>query len=442
VAQVKTLGLVAEFERAFIALLARDPELYTAIGQWVEPESLTDSAAVKALEAIHAMHADGIECRSAVTLVQYIATNNEGRIKRQELSQLASTLTSWTVPSGFSSKSAIDVLAPKLRTRHDHKIALEAARVIATGSPDSVRKLIDARDRIGAVATTSSVELSSAFQVVRELRNNERLTTGSVEIDDATDGGLWLGAFAMTIAGYGGGKSIYLIQQSAAAWLNNILATVVTLELPPALQYSRWLACVTGVPTKSIVDGSLEHVAQQRLAAISEKLGGSPPFSVEQLPRGAKPSQLFEVIDRREQRLGQAVRCVVLDYLDEMEAEKPTGRAYDDMRRVCQALANWAGDTRLKRWLWTASQAQRHNKEQKTKRVTGDNVADSINKLRVVDMALSMNVDPTQTSVEIHKSKYRLGSAGEWIGPLPVDFARSRIGGFDAASLVLGGRNV
>ena len=73
-----------------------------------------------------------------------------------------------------------------------------------------------------------------------------------------------------------------------------------------------------------------------------------------------------------------------------------------------------------KKWVSTASQAKRSAGKDK-KRVIGlDDVADSINKVRVADLVITIN---GQDELEYAVEKNRYGRAGVRVGPLPHDFA-------------------
>jgi len=96
-----------------------------------------------------------------------------------------------------------------------------------------------------------------------------------------------------------------------------------------------------------------------------------------------------------------------------------TGDIYEDLRM-------WAENT--DRWIWTGSQSRRSSEKKNTRCVASDDVADSMNKIRVADLSISINGRDQNTSVLFHIMKNRHGVAERDIGPLPCEYECARVG--------------
>jgi hypothetical protein len=121
--------------------------------------------------------------------------------------------------------------------------------------------------------------------------------------------------------------------------------------------------------------------------------------------------------------------CVVIDYADELSSDNPKDRdAYTSMKTVYRGLEAIAKNDGQKhqRWVHTASQAKRLVRGQKV--VTGDDIADSINKMRVLDLAVSVMLADDQSTVDFFVAKNRLGSGKQLVTGLPVELECGRIG--------------
>ena len=110
---------------------------------------------------------------------------------------------------------------------------------------------------------------------------------------------------------------------------------------------------------------------------------------------------------------------VALDYADKCTAPSKDKSAYKVMELVYEGFRIWMHQT--KKWGFTASQSTRGDKRSKKPKDL-DDVADSINKVRVVDQVITLNLDDDD-EMKFHIAKNRFGRSRQTVGPLPTDFA-------------------
>lgn len=195
----------------------------------------------------------------------------------------------------------------------------------------------------------------------------------------------------------------------------------VTLELPKEVAIARVIANLTGVSIDEILyDESME--AQRRMGMLDGKIGR---FVCHQMTaRVTTAEDVIAWIKAVEvQAGGWPVDLVVVDYADKLTSASASARdnSYSVGELVYETLRLWAFDNR--RFLWTASQAQR--RKDKRKLIDGDDVADSLHKVRVADLVVSLNVLDGDMTYFVAKNRY--GKDKFSVGPLPTDFAYGRI---------------
>jgi replicative DNA helicase len=292
------------------------------------------------------------------------------------------------------------------------------------GNFDRVREHLNRAERVGRNDSMPGIALgAAAFDEIDKLRYLNRLPTGVLELDSVLDGGPPRGSLGVAMAGPGGGKSMMLNHITGnALWLGQH-ACVATLELPERLWLARLAANITNFPIDKVLDGSME-AARSRLVELAPQLG---PCTVKYFtPKATTVEDIKRWVLDVEQHVGSPVSLLVVDYADKLiPSHRVDAREseYKAMDRVYESLRIFAEES--SRWAWTASQAKRGDKRRKVIEV--DDVADSMGKVRVCDLALSLMMSDQQEQVSFYVAKNRVGRALIKVGPLPTDLANGRI---------------
>ena len=215
-------------------------------------------------------------------------------------------------------------------------------------------------------------------------------------------------------------NSMMLSHIAADALFEGMSVLYATLELPEAEVLARLKANLTGLPINAILDGSMEQ-AKSRIAELETRLGIG--YVQEFTPHMTTVADLGEWVTRCEDTIGSSIDVLIVDYADRLSA--PTEKSeYQAMRVVYEELRQLGVDHNC--FNWTASQASRQQKG--SKRTDLNHVADSMHKVRIADLVITLNVKGEDTDLlEYYIAKHRTGRSRVIVGPLPTEFERGRI---------------
>jgi len=431
-------NLDPQFERAIMVLACCKPRFYGRGVHKLEPELLGDETNKLLLNTVRAMVAENGGGPDSFTLVlqRLRRQMHEGKITFEQIIDASEAIDS-AIDSGLPDEAAaLSELAPVLKRRIQHQAVLAATHEWANrGDFSAVVDLIGEADRMGVsedVSTGPQLGMS-AFDKIDQLRFLERLTTGIPELDCKIDGGLHRGGLGVIVGGTGSGKSMMLAHIACQAWLLGLHVVYATLELPEPLVLARMIANVTGI-TINDISGGQQKEARERLSKL-QAAGGLGVCNVKEFtPHATTIEDLFAWEDSCEQQAGRAVDLQVVDYADKLAA-KSTGREkgnhasdYVAMRVVYEGLrVRGVGKSRFS---WTAS-ATRRNKTSDGKTGTAkrdvDDVADSMHKVRVPDLVVTLNPNDEDRTMEYFVAKHRIGEGRQTAGPVPTDWETGRM---------------
>jgi hypothetical protein len=124
--------------------------------------------------------------------------------------------------------------------------------------------------------------------------------------------------------------------------------------------------------------------------------------------------------------MGRTLDMLIVDYGDKLVSahkNKDDKNSYTSARDVFEGLRVYAVEKKL--FCWTASQANRQKDRKKT--LDLNDTADSMHKVRVADLVITINLRNEATEIVFYVAKNRTGKSRGEAGPLPVDFATGRI---------------
>lgn len=406
------------FERVLVGLLATSPHFYALVGNEIESDAMPTSTGKLAMEAIQSIATDtGGGPGSGLIVVQRLRRwMDEGRVTRDEMDEVDDMIADAEDEGLPASADVLAELVPTLKRRLQNKaIKLAMDRYAKRSGMDEVQRMLDRAESIGRSESGLGVKLGGAasFQAIEELRHIDRCPTSVSEIDVEIGGGLPRGQLGMFIADPGGCKSMMLSQVGAFCQRVGLNVAVCTLELPVPIVLARIKANHTGVPIDAILAGDLE--AQQKLA---EKPPLGNLWVKELTPQISTPEDVRTWIDELEQSMGKPIDVVVIDY-----ADKLTIAGVGKQNSQYQVMMHVYEDLRVlvhtgKKWGWTASQSTGRGKRKRKGSIDLEDVSDSIHKVRVVDLAISLN--PEDDEIVFFVGKNRTGKSQMTVGPLPM----------------------
>lgn len=419
-------NLDPKFERVVVTLACTSASFFKRVGGDLRPDGFADEVCELAIRAALSVAKEtGRGPQSSVVVLQRLRRwMGEGRVTLEQIRGVGAMFDEVEDAGLPEEDTVVAELAPVLRHLYEKEAARAAVETYSKrGDWDQVVNLVDRARNVGITDRSPGVSLgAAAFDEIVKMQNLNYLPTGILELDAFLDGGLCRGKLGMVIAEPGGGKSMFLDQVTAHAVYLGQNVCVATLELPESEHLARLTASLTCLPTKAVQNGQMGE-ARRRMLELDARLG---KCVVKYFTPGVTAAEdIVRWKCETEQRIGQTVALLTVDYADKLTvpARSKYENEYKVMDRVYETLRIHA--ERTETWCWTASQSKRG--DGRRKRIGLDDVADSMGKVRVADLVVTLNVTEQQEQVSFFVAKNRTGQAVRVIGPLPTDFALGRI---------------
>ena len=419
------------FARIVATLACTSQAFYARVGKYLEADAFPDEQCKLAVRTAKLVAGEaGRGPDSALIIIQRLRRQmHEGTVTQDQIEAVNDMFDEVEDVGVPDTELVLAEVVPVLKRRLERD-ALERgfASYHKRGDMSAVSEALAEARRIGEVDTDLGTVLGQgSFEAMERLKQVQRLPTGVLELDDVLRGGPMRGTESMFLAGSGTGKSMGLIQVAVHAALVGHHVAFATMELPEPIILARMKACMTGIPIDAILDDPDKCGVKPALA----KLIQGRPFGrivVKYFPAGATTvgdltSWAGDVAKEH------PISLLVADYFDKcgVAPHHKNKSKYDQGELVYEEGRLWAQENGL--WLWTASQAKR-KADKKTQRVVQDDVADSINKIRVADLVVSLS-SSEDGLIKWYIAKNRLGIAEIEVGPMPHDFACARIAPVD-----------
>lgn len=434
-----------DFERALVALVCSRPRVYARIGEEVDPECVNAPAARLALRAARSIAQDtGRGPTSLLLVIQRLRRwMGDGKITQADVEGVADLFDAAEDAQLPAEDALIAEVAPILKRRLEREAVLESiAELQKSGDPTRALRKLDRAARVGQSSESRGTLFGpQAWQQIAAVRHLARVPTGIQELDDALQGGPPRGSCNVWLAATGGGKSMGLIQNAATAALCALNTVYWSLELPEHVISARLAANLSGELVDDMLDPDSEGYARGS-ANIDARIAAGQLGRVFVCKYTPKATTIFDLRDAThawEQEMGVRADVVVVDYADKLAStgkgtKDKDGSTYHSAGDIYEDFRIWMEQEG--RWGWTASQAGR-SKDKGSRMLDVDDVADSMNKVRVADLVLSLNARDEQLVLFVAKNRH--GQARQKIGPLPTAFEMGRLSALVATSPQLAG---
>jgi hypothetical protein len=430
----KHYEIAKEFEREIVALLATDPRFYARVGYGVEPDMLPTEEARRIAEVVKAQVAstNGTPGGLSVVAQRLRRLREVGRITTEE----ANAAYDWLEAALDHVRGDLDVVVEEtaimLRAVNDRLIVSKSMELLGKRAPmTELIELIQKGERYGKTEERTGVRLdSSAFDKIRSLRRQNRMRTGIEDLDSRIKGGLARRQMGVALGGSGDGKSMFLCQVARTAVLEGIRVAVATLELNEGDWSARLIAGTVNVTIDSIVEGFGEKAAEDRLAYLRRTFPEVGDAEIQEFTSGTRVEEIWAWFDELNVAAAAAgerpFEMLVLDYADELGYPDRDGGGYLGMKTVFTGLRVGAMNRDI--WVWTGTQSKGKAK-QMGKLLELEDAADSMNKARVTDLFITLNVSGEEGArvVNIWVAKNRTGKAKMATGEMPIDFEFGRM---------------
>lgn len=244
---------------------------------------------------------------------------------------------------------------------------------------------VGAHEGTGSVSYAGNLKARLAARAANLSGTGERncVTTGHKEIDDLLYHKGWgRKEMAILMGGAKSGKSMALQHFAIAGWRAGKNVLYVTLENSKEVTQDRMDAAVAGVPLNDL-DVSAAAIEQAVMAL--EAKGGR--LDIEEFPGGAcKNSDIRRIIHKAKAQ-GIIYDLLVVDYADEMAAEKKASEKRYEFHEIYQGLRALGIEENLA--VLTATQTNRAGNKAAT--ATSTDVSEDFNKVRLADVLITIN---------------------------------------------------
>lgn len=422
-------GMHPDFELLVAWFCASRPRFWARVGHLVDPDLLEQKDAKLVVQAVRLLSRDlaGGPSSSILVVQRLSRLHADGKIDAGQVAAAVDMLDAVEDAGLPDEEQVVAELAPVIKRRMQQSAVMAAAdEYTKAGDFEDVRRMLDKAARVGSAVVVGGAKVGAAgFGEIDALQNLAKLPTGILELDMQLDDGTARGQLGVALGDSGGGKSQFLISQAAEGLRRQLFVGVATLELPKPVQLARIFANLTGVPTKLILDNVQDRAEARRRVAVMEPhigFGVVEEFS----PHATSTADLIEWIDHQQSVAGRSMDLLVVDYADKLHEPrvKQVDNEYLAMRYVYEGLRRDIAVAR-NMWVWTASQATRPSKDS-GKRLDLGHVADSMHKVRVSDLVLSLNPKDEGQQLIYYVAKNRMGRSRFQVGPIPTDWERGR----------------
>ncbi len=203
-------------------------------------------------------------------------------------------------------------------------------------------------------------------------------------LDETLGGGGSTGEVYLVVAPPGVGKSVYLANQAVRSAKQGHNVLFISLEMDRKKVEKRVDSIMTRIPMAELKFRVPE--IEDRLKKVKERYPDMGEIKSRQFPtRGCSVAQLRAFITQVENYEGFKPDVIIVDYLDIMSSDMLS--KYDAQQDIVELLRGLAVEKDVH--IWTATQTNREAK--KVNVITDAELADCYGKIRVVDLAISLN---------------------------------------------------
>ena len=413
------------------------PKFYAAIGRHVDVERLSDPVSQTIIKQVHHLTKTGHSSPSSIVTVKqrlFDMYNGTGDLSAKDYKQCKKLLHNL---AEMEKSGELDMTWQALieATKHTIKRALKqefaygASDVYANdGEVDELAKIQRTIDQVGEVQKEESFGLATMLERVKNYTHGVPIDAGIPNLD-AENFRLCRGNFGCAMADTGGGKTTFLVHVGATALIQNLNVCYLSFEDSADRLAAKFLGTMAGVNYNEILQHAPDAMEQAEKVhkAITVEGVVRGKLHVEKFkPHTMTVQQLISYVRGREREDRITYDMVIVDYADKVTTKSHKNSTYMAMEEVYAGLQSYAIDD--EKYIWTASQVQRNAvKNEDIDNLKLDHVADSKNKIRNLDMIVSLNVNKDRSDIRIGVLKNRGGDVTVALDPVPCRFAQSMI---------------
>jgi len=250
---------------------------------------------------------------------------------------------------------------------------------------------------------------------------NAQFRTPFETINQELEGGLAPKELAMVVAPPGVGKSLFLANQAARSVMDGKDVLYVSLEMSEDRVAQRMDSIFTRIKQSELKGGV--KLLSDRLNQMQSAAPNMGRLKIKEYPtKRLTVTGLRAYLNQLRNYEGFNPDIIIIDYLELMTNSDVSMSEYMAQERIAQELRGIAVEHKC--LMWTATQTNRKGKEVDI--ITDAELADSYGKIRVCDLAFSIN----QKEQEFDEGKARMfvmksrNGRARYIVPIRIDYTR------------------
>lgn len=391
------------FQVKIVALLLKDPTFLPRYSNTIDPAYFDDEACSLIVRQVKDFYESGssgfqVPIREVVKsiVLKETAKFNSNTTFQSTCNRLLDDIYAMDMRN-------IEQVADKVvefgRSRTMEALVAKAAEYLESSSP--IDKIWELFDRGRQTTTFSADELNIKDQLVcieelivdDDLYNSaKKIPTSLPTLDVFMTGGLARREVGVVLGYTGTGKSTFLVNMGAAAFLAGHSVVHFTVnELENIDLAVRYAARLSGFPTDVIGKGNLGESYKTKMQKVLVSAGEADLVSQYVSP-GTTVSALRSFLSRQIYKRGMKPSLVCIDNADDLSSASRQQDSYTERGLVYTELKSLAHDFGVA--IWTDSQTNRT--AAKSSKVSLDMISDSHKKACKADVVIALSQDDTQ----------------------------------------------
>ena len=418
-----------DFERSLIHHLCTNKPVFLHYATFIHDHFFSSDTTRLLWKAMQSIYIDIHDAPGSAEMVeQRVQTMlNTGQVKHD-----AAGMALFYLAEASDSPAPFSTLAPELdsivKAYARYNLVNDMAKAVGTRkSLLPMKEMIEKIEAIGqeeAGAITWGSFDDDMFQRFADAKKLDRMSTGITELDVFLDGGYPRRTLTVVIGGTGVGKSFFLSQAGATAIKNGLNVMYITLEIPEIYVSSRMAAPLLGMKSADIMAQPMRAKEQSHLFFANNPQAGR--WMVGHFAPKTTVQKVREEVTRMQKRSGFKPDVILFDYIGEAAShtinQGQAGSAFSGYLMggaVATELRAWADEENL--YMLSAAQSKRKQTPGKRSRLTLDDIADSMNVVRVADIAITLNYTEQEEEgggksnrlICLGTPKHRVGRSGD-----------------------------
>jgi replicative DNA helicase len=366
----KTYYTVGSFDDSFqvkiVALILNDPTFLPRYANTIDWRYFDSEACALIVRLVKDYYDSGSSnYRVPIREVVKSMVVNETRGKNDEFQQVCLRLLADVYDMDMS---YIDQIADKVvefgRSRTMEAMVTQAADYLEQDKPvDNIWELFD-RGRQTTSFSADELNIKDQLMSIEDLIDEDdlynpekKIPTRILSLDGFMGGGLARREVGVVLGYTGTGKSTFLINMGAAAFLHGHTVVHFTVnELETVDLAVRYAARLSGLPTAMISSRSVGSAYKEKMQEVLAGVGDADLVSQYVSP-GTSVSALRSFLSRQMYKKGKAPSLVCIDNADDLSSAKRDGESYVEKGLVYTELKALAHDFGVA--VWTDTQTNR-----------------------------------------------------------------------------------